>query len=217
LELALVTDPVPGVDLLPQWLEVLQPFGVSIPVAEAAFTDLVRAYSSPGRFYHTLAHIRAVLAWVRSLQASARDPAAVQLAAWFHDVVYDPRAGDNEERSADLAEQTLRRLGVPADTVATVHRLILQTKTHQADDPNAAVLLDADLAILGAAEEQYAAYARAIRTEYTWVPDEQYRQGRSAVLRGFLQRERIFRTDTCFIALEARARENLAREIQALA
>lgn len=39
-------------------------------------------------------------------------PVSVVLAAFFHDIVYDPRQGDNEEASAALAADRLRSTGV---------------------------------------------------------------------------------------------------------
>jgi predicted metal-dependent HD superfamily phosphohydrolase len=198
------------------WHDLLGPFAVPTAAGDAAFAELVRAYSDPARHYHNLGHLRDILDAVRSLLGHVHDPAAVQLAAWFHDVVYDPRANDNEERSADQAEVVLRRLGLPEQTITAVRRLILQTKTHEADDPDGWALLDADLAILGAAPDRYAAYAAAIRQEYAWVPDDAYRAGRSRVLQQFLQRKRLFRTDTFFSALEVRARTNLTQELAVL-
>ena len=81
---------------------------------------------------------------------------------------------------------------------------------------SACVLLDADLAILGAAASEYKAYSRAIRQEYSWVPDREYRWGRKQVLDRFLQRNRIYYTSELFLALEERARDNLQGEIRDL-
>ena len=44
---------------------------------------------------------------------------ALFLAACLHDVVYDARAGDNEERSVAYAEHRLGTLGVPPSTIQT--------------------------------------------------------------------------------------------------
>jgi predicted metal-dependent HD superfamily phosphohydrolase len=109
-------------------------------------------------------------------------------------------------------------LHVPAATVAAVAQLIVQTKTHHVSskDRDGCVLLDADLAILGAPAADYRAYARAIRQEYAWVPDEHYRTGRQEVLRSFLQRERIYKTEQLHQESEAQARRNLEEEIRRL-
>jgi predicted metal-dependent HD superfamily phosphohydrolase len=96
--------------------------------------------------------------------------------------------------------------------------LIRATRTHHADtdDADASVLLDADLCILGADEAVYDAYARAIRQEYAWVPDDEFRQGRTRVLQGFLQREQLFRLERMRRQYEERAKQNLMREIASL-
>ena len=78
------------------------------------------------------------------------------------------------------------------------------------------ILLDADLAILGADPDEYARYARAIRQEYAWVPEADYRRGRTTVLQGFLVRARIFRLDRIHERLDAAARRNLRDELAAL-
>jgi predicted metal-dependent HD superfamily phosphohydrolase len=89
------------------------------------------------------------------------------------------------------------------------------TRDHRADpsDTGALLLVDADLAILGAPPEMYKVYARAIRREYAWVPDADYRVGRRAVLQRFLDRPRIFGTESLYQERELAARRNLAAEI----
>jgi predicted metal-dependent HD superfamily phosphohydrolase len=94
--------------------------------------------------------------------------------------------------------------------------LILCTKTHQAFDAESKILLDADLAILSAEPEHYQNYAAAIRKEYFWVTNEDYRIGRSRVLEGFLHRDRIYYTPK-MQAKEAIARRNLEAELRQLA
>ena len=76
--------------------------------------------------------------------------------------------------------------------------------------------MEADLGILGVPPPAFEAYDAAIRREYSWVPEERYRQGRLAVLAGFLGREAIFHTERCREAYERQARENLARKIDEL-
>jgi predicted metal-dependent HD superfamily phosphohydrolase len=201
------------------WLDLVGRFAGAADQAERAFADLAERYTEPWRFYHTLRHLEEVLATVARLRDHTRDFTAVRFAAWFHDAVYDPRAADNEERSADLAADVLGPLQVPAAVIAAARDLILLTKTHQvaADDRDGQVLLDADLAILGAPPERYAEYRQAIRREYAWVPDEEYRLGRFRVLEGFARREQIYQLDVMRAALEEQARRNLAAEMAALA
>lgn len=201
------------------WQHTLQPFGVDQVAAEKAFNRLVAAYSTPGRYYHTLKHIDHVLGTIEILQGYTNNLAAVQLAAWFHDVVYDTQAQDNEQKSADYAFELLSNLGIPESTITTVTRLILNTKDHQAamDDYDSQVLLDADLAILATNLVQYPEYAHAIRQEYGWVAEAEYITGRRQVLEQFLQRSRIYFTPLMSEFAERSARGNIQEEIQSLA
>jgi predicted metal-dependent HD superfamily phosphohydrolase len=205
--------------LIQFWEDALRPFGTPADTAGEAYLDLIARYTEPGRFYHNLTHLCEVLRAVESFQTGSNDLTGVHLAAWFHDAVYDSRASDNEERSARLAEAVLPGLGVPPDTVAAVSRLVQLTKAHDAPpgDADAAVLLDSDLAILGARARRYDQYARDIRREYAWVPKDQFIERRARVLRGFLGRERIYRTERLYRAREGPARANLRRELDALA
>ena len=96
--------------------------------------------------------------------------------------------------------------------------MILSTKTHQTakDEIDGQILLDVDLAILGAPSARYETYARAIRQEYSWVTEASYRAARVQILEAFLQRNRIYWTEPMFVALEVQARKNIRREISTL-
>ncbi|MFI0739486.1 hypothetical protein ACH4PU_15580 [Streptomyces sp. NPDC021100] len=183
--------------------------------------DLLSRWSEPQRRYHTTAHLTAVLDRVDELAEharSARDLAAVRLAAWFHDAVYLPERSTNEERSARLAGRALAELGVPEDVTAEVVRLVLLTVGHDPapGDRNGELLCDADLAVLGGTPEAYATYAAEVRQEYGFVPDEAFRAGRAAVLRQLLGLPRLFRTPRGYERWERAARHNLTTELALL-
>lgn len=178
--------------------------------------ELRARYAEAHRRYHTVEHLEEVLAVVADLGGSE----AVELAAWFHDAVYDATAphGESEARSAALAVEQLTALGREPALVEEVERLVLLTAGHDVapGDADGAVLADADLAVLGADPDRYARYARDVRAEYGHVADVAWRAGRSAVLQGFLDRPRIYRTDRMHTALDAAARRNLAAELATL-
>lgn len=180
--------------------------------------DLLKRWAEPQRRYHTTAHLVAVLDHIDVLEAHADDPDLVRLAAWFHDAVYAPERSTNEERSARLAERALPEIGLTEAQTAEVARLVRLTVTHDpADgDRNGEALCDADLAILAAAPDAYAAYAAAVREEYAFVPDEDFRAGRAAVLRQLLALPRLFRTPYGAAEWEGPARANLATEMDLL-
>ncbi|HEY7424903.1 MAG TPA: hypothetical protein VH682_11795 [Gemmataceae bacterium] len=195
-----------------KWHGLLRTWAVDRTLADRTFEEVREHYAGPGRFYHTLDHIQNVLESVESLGSHSQNLNAVKLAAWLHDVIYDSIASDNEERSADYAEHLCEKLSIPEGH--RVAALIHKTKTHDAgEDADAQVLLDADLAILGADESVYRGYAEKVRQEYAWVPESDYRQGRRRVLQNFLNRPRLFHL---LHHLEAPARRNIAAEIAQL-
>ncbi len=177
---------------------------------------LLSAYAEPNRRYHTLAHIQACLAELDAVPGlSARDERLLRHALWWHDAIYDPRASDNEARSADWARA---ELDLPADEVDEVARLILLTAGHQvaADDQLGALMVSIDLSVLGAPAAIYDAYSEGVRVEYAHVPDEAFRAGRARVLRHFLDAEVLFPAPQFSARLDAQARANLARELAGL-
>ena len=201
-----------------RWLQFAGTLGIRLKAAEAIWLDLAEAYGEDGRIYHTLIHIQHAWGIANQLQSVATDFTAVQLAIWFHDVVYDPRRSDNEAQSAAYTRRVLQPLGVAEDLLDTVADLILATKNHETavPDPNKFVVIDADLAVLSAPPQQYDAYARAIRREYSFVPDEAYRAGRTAVLRRFLARSPFYFTEWMRERGDTAAQQNLSRELAQL-
>jgi predicted metal-dependent HD superfamily phosphohydrolase len=200
------------------WENLLQALRVEPGLGQEVFFELVTAYSSADRFYHNLEHICQVLETSEQMHSLSMNLPLIQFAAWFHDVIYDPKSKNNEEKSAEYAEAALNSLKIPKTKIETVTNLILSTKTHQAlpTDIDSQILVDADLAILGSSESEYRAYAQAIRQEYSWIPDTDYRVGRKQVLQIFLQREKIYLTHQLFTTLEDKARQNLQAEVAAL-
>jgi predicted metal-dependent HD superfamily phosphohydrolase len=176
--------------------------------------DLIAAYSAPNRYYHNLAHIEDCLDVLSGLgNISTADRDILAQAIWWHDVVYDPVRSDNEELSAQIAEQNL-----PADIGKEVGRLIRLTASHQVEpgDHLGAILISIDLSILGADPTRYDIYASSIRKEYAHVPDQAYRVGRSEVLRRFVDRPIIYPDADFAKKYDRRARENIAREMASL-
>ncbi|BAZ42286.1 hypothetical protein NIES4101_82540 [Calothrix sp. NIES-4101] len=201
--------------LFNNWQQLLNSVRVSDEVRiQHTFAEIVEIYSCTGRYYHNLEHIEQVLNKIQLLQKNIISSPAVQLAAWFHDVIYDSQAKNNEEKSAEYARELLTSLNICHVIINDVCRLILNTKYHQAElnDFDSYLLLDADLSILGSSPEEYINYRQAIRQEYIWVPDDEYIAARRKILDNFLQR-RIFFTDELFNNLELMARKNIQTEI----
>ncbi len=190
--------------------------------ATGAGRALLARYAEPHRRYHDQRHLAEVLAALGELAGRAGKAATVPLpvvcAAWLHDAVYDPRAHDNERRSAEVAVAVLTALGVGGDVVAETARLVLLTATHRPGpgDDNAALLCDADLAILAADPARYREYVTDVRQEYAHLADDVFRAGRAAVLRALLEPSRLYATPAGRQRWEARARRNVTAELAGL-
>lgn len=206
------------VSLQRSWVSLFDRIGIAPVAAYPLFDELVERYREPQRHYHNLEHIAEVLKVAGKLIGLASQPDAILLSAWYHDAIYDPRAKDNEERSAELAIQELGSAGVRMELIDNTAALIRATAhfDEPANDIDTHILLDADLAILAAEARRYQRYADDIRKEYAWVSDAGYRAGRAHVLGSFLKRLRIYRTPLMFEVGEAAARANLAAEIERL-
>lgn len=202
-----------AVDLRASWARLVGDSQVAVD----SWAGLIGRWSEPHRRYHGMGHLTAVLLFVDEYAQHAEDPSAVRLAAWFHDAVYDPRASDNEERSAALAEQELAALGQPGDRVDEVARLVRLTVGHDPieGDRNGELLNDADLLVLAGPWEAYVAYLNAIRAEYSHVSDADFRAGRILVLEALLSRPKLYRLPAVS-TLEEAARRNVAAELNLL-
>ena len=191
----------------------------SLLAADTSIADrLTELYDEPHRGYHNRQHLAEVFARIDLILAAepetAVDRDAVLLAAWFHDAVYD-HDGDNEKRSATLAERELATVDAPPLLIAEVVRLVRLTKTHQVigSDVAGQVLCDADLGILAADEARYTEYTQGVRREYRHVADEDFRKGRARILRDLLAAPTLFHTGFAKQHWENLARANVEHEL----
>jgi predicted metal-dependent HD superfamily phosphohydrolase len=184
--------------------------------------SLLARHRESHRRYHGLSHLVWVVRHIHELMEHepVDDIDAVVVAAFFHDAVYDPSSNDNEAASARLATRRLTELGWPTRRIEHITWMIRATADHTiADaehDTDTAVLLDADLAILGSDPAAYQAYVNGVRAEYAHLDDHEWSSGRRAVLEQFLGRDAIFATPTAHDRWEARARANVTAELASL-
>lgn len=176
--------------------------------------ELLACYAEPQRRYHTRQHLEECLTLLEQVRDLAERPEEVEMALWFHDAVYDVKGSGNEERSAEWARRALAEAGVPPAAAERVRQLVLVTRHDgvpgSADEQ---VLVDIDLAILGAERPRFDEYERQIRDEYAFVPGFLFRRKRRQILRTFLDRPVLYSTAVLRERFEARARENLQRAI----
>ncbi|ADU13198.1 HD domain-containing protein [Asticcacaulis excentricus] len=203
------------VQLSDRWNDLAARLGWPDRLSVETWQWLATQYQEPHRYYHRLSHISAMfdggggLFW--------REPDAVALAIFFHDVIYDPARVDNEMRSAEATYQRLSDC-LDVSLLDKVAALIEATKTHRGTgDTDTDQFLDLDMAILGASWADYALYADGVRQEYEPVYGiETYRMGRvTRFIEPMLATERLFLTPA-FQPLDTKARANLQRELATL-
>jgi predicted metal-dependent HD superfamily phosphohydrolase len=184
---------------------------------EKCWKEVEDHYTAPGRHYHTLAHLEFMLNEFIPIRTLFADADAALFALYYHDIIYDPAKGDNEEKSAALGKERLQQLQVPEEKASACLQHILATKDHELSENNDTNLFtDLDLAVLGAEEGIYDAYSKAVRREYSMYPDFLYKPGRKKVLKHLLAMKGMFKTPVFAKKLEKQARENMEREINAL-
>ena len=178
---------------------------------------LIARYGEPHRFYHATSHVLSVLNHLpavleaEGIGADSRVARLLRLALWYHDAIYDVHSVTNEADSAVLAERELRMLGLEDDLCADVSRLVMATKHPSSPlSIDEAIIIDVDLGILGASTENYDRYVVEVREEYAFVSNEDWKVGRSKVLRSFLDSNALFHTSTRK-RWDTKARENIHR------
>jgi predicted metal-dependent HD superfamily phosphohydrolase len=194
------------------WSDAWRALGASAD--DALLAELLARYGESHRAYHTLQHLGECLAHLARERDGAERPAEVALALWFHDAIYDVHRHDNEARSADWARQAARRAGLAPEVAERLHALVMATR-HDAlpVGADARLLVDIDLAILGAPPARFAEYERQIRFEYAHVPPEVFEPRRRQILSGFLARDPLYLTAPMRARLEAVARANLGQAV----
>lgn len=207
-----------------RWNDLWWRLGVQSPDIPATGIRLIAEYSGPDRHYHSRVHLEDVLAkldWAKTaLENTAELPLlpedrqklfdTVELALWYHDVVYDATLKNNEQLSRDLFLTHAAHFGLPQAMQDNVARLIDITAKHKnAASLDERLMTDCDLAILGAPKAEFDAYDNNIRKEYAHVPAPAYKIGRKKVLQGFLDQPYIFKTQAFHDKYEAPARANL--------
>lgn len=193
------------------WTHTASQLDLTVSSCEELYGALYSAYSESQRHYHTVQHIVECLEHFHDIKTHLTDALSVELAIWFHDVIYNPQANDNEQQSAEYMKQVLESVLV-AEQMEKIYAWILATQAHA---PTAhldlAYLLDIDLAILASNPIRFAEYERQIQQEYAWVEPSLYAQKRQQVLRHFLKIQPLYQTPLFQKRYEHQAKQNLAQ------
>ena len=182
--------------------------------APDAFDDVAARYGEAHRHYHTLVHIEKVLAAIDAWYPDAPD--WIILAAFYHDVIYDPTTSTNEIDSARLASRELAGV-LDRRELAALTRAIVMTNGHDLSHAHAEdlPLLVGDLIGMACGVEEYRVNTAAIRLEYSMFDDEQWAAGRRKFIVAFDAR-RILPEEARFDEAEQRIHENMRDELARL-
>ena len=200
------------------WQKYIAMGADGVAAYQKLFRDIVREYTDPLRVYHNERHLLELFDRFDEAERYLKNPSAVVAAIFFHDVVYDTRRRDNEERSVEWFDARASQAGRGPAFYAATRAGILSSKTHTPNPefPDTAYFIDMDLSILGASPERYIEYAATIREEFRWVEAERYREGRAEVLATFLARDTLYCSPWGVSRFQDSARRNIAAELRTL-
>lgn len=138
--------------------------------------DILR-YDEEHRYYHNMEHIVDMVSIAKDLNILTDD---LFLAIIFHDIIYDPRLNDNEEKSAELFSKYFPKKNAKNKLIKNA---ILETKTHKYTSELSKQLCDLDLNILHSDFKTFMDFEHKIFKEYQFVDYKTYKTERVKVLK----------------------------------
>jgi predicted metal-dependent HD superfamily phosphohydrolase len=175
---------------------------------------VTKAYMEPQRHYHTLTHIMRMIETIKQHKLDVTDEQLI--AIWYHDVVYDPHASDNERQSAYVAVSDMSNAGMKSNSIDVVEQIILDTQNHLPTIGQSRLVIDLDLMGLADPVNSYFETGKLVRKEYVHLLDEQWQIGRRKFVEKFLGRNHIFQTSWGIEHFERGTFNNLTRELELL-
>jgi pantetheine-phosphate adenylyltransferase len=151
-------------------LEVLDKFNIDHSILDN--------YQEPWRFYHNIDHISSMVE--EGLSMGIMEDELI-LAIIFHDIIYDPKTSNNEERSEALFNKFIYN--------PEISSAILDTKTHIPSNSLSRKLIDLDLSVLNGSFDKFQSFEDKIFKEYQFVDFKIYREKRIEILKKLGVRE----------------------------
>lgn len=181
------------------------------------FSIVQHCYQEHHRHYHNDEHINHCLELLEVAKNEMQLSDSIELAIWFHDVIYVVGAADNEERSAELflklsdgqLQENLRK---------HVSSLIMST-IHDDNHPvtnDERILVDIDLSSFGLSWDRFTEDGDNVRKEQSHLSDHDFFKKQMRFQESLLNRARFYFSDFFFEKFEAKARENLSRHLEVL-
>ncbi len=197
-----------------RFIELIRSIGGNIDLAPTYFNEIKIQYSSKDRAYHNLTHIAESLKEYDNFNSYSPK---IELAIWYHDVIYNPKRNDNEEKSSEFAKNQLINMNINHSLINDSIRIINSTKhTFVLSNLDEMIMSDIDLSIFGKDKQRLMQYEEGIRFEHGFVPENVYRIERAKILRRFFEKDRIYYIDFFRDKIEVKAKENLEYLIRRL-
>jgi predicted metal-dependent HD superfamily phosphohydrolase len=203
-------------DLHSRWISLFKDVGAEGDPTKY-FRLLRNKYTEPYRHFHNLSHVEHCLGEYDGCKDLLKKPKEVEMAIWFHDLVYDIGSKDNEFKSAELAKRSIKEMSLTNTFGKTVGELIMVT-LHKSEPKTSdgMYMADIDVSGLGGKPEVYERGEEGIRKEYASIPDDVFNPGRAQILKSFLSRPSIYYTNWFRNKYENMARQNLERTVARL-
>ena len=156
--------------------------------SEEHYNDIIRRWNEPHRFYHNLDHLNYLLEYFHNMymnsQITMEEMTRLMVVAFFHDVIYDSKANDNESKSVDYFLEKSKERGYFKDEfIDQVCMMIMDTsKRTEPIDKLSKIFWTADNSILGFPVNKLIEIEHKIFQEYQWVSYPKYKEGRIAFL-----------------------------------
>lgn len=198
---------------------------------EEVWEILKFCYNKSDRHYHNFDHIRDMLKKFEKHKKSFEDPLAVELAIWFHDIIYNPLSKLNEDASADLAYSLIMKLNKP-QLAEKVRQLVMFTKwdsdwfyssdvdeikKHLSEASYDFLLLrDMDWSGLGSSTKTYETNSRHLRAEVPFLNDLEYTEKRLVFLNIITVLPRPLYCTKQYRELGSKATQNINKEVEHL-
>ena len=180
------------------------------------YGQLKAHYMEPHRRYHTPVHIAHCLNQFDLARGQMDEPDAVEMAIWFHDVIYDAKAADNELKSAELFTE-LSGSDVSAEFNSKVRDLILVTiHRHLPETRDEKFVVDIDLSSFGLPWDRFLKDSDGVRDEFPHLSDQEFYPVQKIFLDSLLSRKTFCFTKFFRDRHEDTARDNISKYIDKL-
>ena len=153
------------------------------------YSILLSMWNESHRSYHTQNHLLDLIEQINEHKSklSQTQYEKLILCALFHDIVYDPIRGDNEQKSADFFINCCSE----KDNIdlLEVKQMILDTKTHEAQTDLSQLFIHFDMKVVESDYEKLLEWEKGIKEEFEPVyGKDQYKFGRLNFLESLLDK-----------------------------